>query len=199
MQSPVLDMRLTGSSLDLRDVRHRRPLIYVGSAGLAAGLMLALGLQLHLQALRDEEQAVRTELQSLRSTERELQLQLQALRESQAQRRRQQAHRDRWDLAGQSLRLLGRLQGAAPSAQLTEVRLDAQGLTASGQMASAELQPWLQRLSQQTIGLGARSWLEIGGGLEDSAAPSASAQESQRRQRFWVRLGLQATSGEAQR
>lgn len=199
MQSPVLDMRLTGSSLDLRDVRHRRPLIYVGSAGLAAGLMLALGLQLHLQALRHEEQAVRTELQSLRSTERELQLQLQALRESQAQRRRQQAHRDHWVLAGQSLRLLGRLQGAAPSAQLTEVRLDAQGLTASGQMASAELQPWLQRLSQQTIGLGARSWLEIGGGLEDSAAPSAAAQESQRRQRFWVRLGLQATSGEAQR
>lgn len=197
---PVLDMRMTGSGLGLQEVRHRRAFILAACAGLAVGVVLAGLLELRLQALRDEGRVIRAQLQSLREAERQLQTQLQALRDTLAQRQRQQAHQDHWLLAGQSLRLLGRLEALVPSAQLTQVRWDAQGLTATGQVAPSELHAWLDRLSQQTIGLGVRSWLEIGGAGSDPPDPlGLQAQASPTPLRFVVRHGLRASVREIQR
>jgi len=80
------------------------------------------------------------------------------------------------------------------------VRWDAQGLTATGQVAPSELHAWLDRLSQQTIGLGVRSWLEIGGAGSDPPDPlGLQAQASPPPLRFVVRHGLRASVREIQR
>ncbi len=184
-----LDLRLPPSDASVLGSRqYLRPLLYAGICGLLSGLWLVSAIHEDQQQMRELHASMQAELSRFQADHRQRELELKALQELQAQRQQHLEHRERWHAVGLVLQALG--HGAGPSGRLTQLRVDSQGITLTGQVAPPQLQPWLHRLTAQVPELGPWRSLDIGSGqevLNDSDFEPAT--------RFVIRFGAKAAPG----
>lgn len=189
----LLDLRLAPA--DSPVLQHRpflHALLCAGTGGLLVGFLWVLRMEHDQQQLRQAQSDLRAELAALQAEQRARDTRMKALQEHLAQWQQHRQQQDRWHWLGHTLQTLGRSD--EPSGRLMQLRWDAQGLTLSGEIAPSRLQPWLQRWTTQTPGLGPWRAVEIGRGTGEEALEGPALEASTR---FVIRFGTVAPSPDA--
>jgi Tfp pilus assembly protein PilN len=123
-----------------------RPMLVALGAGWACGLLILAEGQRRLEDDRESLVPLKSELEGLQARQRELAPKLQAQQALEAQQQVHALQRSRWQGASHLLQRLAQAPGPSARLQLTELRLDEQGLLLTGQIASSEFQAWMAGL-----------------------------------------------------